>query len=132
MNFMPVENIFRPFHPQNVTELETMLSERGFELDKWLKKPSDLYQELEEKECILEISDQGEIRRTLDVVIVNCLHTNSNGEREQIFEEGQIRYSKLDEVRQRRYAHLSEKKWEEESIEACALRALGEELGISG
>lgn len=114
---------------QDEDQLIAALSQYKIDTSTWGKPVSNLYKEIKEGECALDLEKDG-LNRRVSVVTVKCFHTNAAGERFQLIEREQV--FKDGRVRNRNLQHLAEKAFPNESIGATALRALKEELGITG
>lgn len=97
--------------------------------ESWVKNISQLYQEIQQGECVLGMEGE-RLHRRVDVVAIRCFYTDEAGQRFQIFEEKQE--FKNGQVRERGYTHVSEKLFFGEVPENGARRGLAEELNISG
>lgn len=113
----------------SVKDLDDLLHRFQINPKSWIKNVLDLYNEIKNGDCILEI-EEGKLYSRVNGVVIKCFYTNHEGERYQLFEEKQV--FKNGEVRERRHRFVAEKLQFDESPEQGALRGLAEELQISG
>src|SRR5688572_11068655 len=99
-----------------------------FNLDSstWVKTPESLFEEIEKKESVLEVR----LHRKVEVVCVRCFQKNKQNETFQLIELKQV--FKDGTVRIRDFKYVSEKMMPGETPQQAAIRALAEELQISG
>jgi len=136
MTLIPLFGVSKKYQAEfNMTDIKTaqelheLLLHFQIKTDKWIKSVSDLFNEIKNGDCLLNI-EKGMLHRHVEGVVVKCFYTNSQGERFQLFEEKQI--FKNGRVRKRGHLFLAEKLQFNEPSEQGALRGLAEELQISG
>ena len=108
-------------------ELQSALAERGISTHNWVKSLGDLWREIEDGDCNVEIKD-GELLRTVEEVRVRCYFIDARGSKFKLHEDQQIFSS--GKARCRNFDYIVEKKQFGEAIETAALRGLQEELQI--
>jgi hypothetical protein len=106
-------------------ELNTFLIDRGIQPNKWPNKTiENLFQELKEGESRIEITDNGKLLRSVNVVSVRLSHGN-----DILIEEKQV-FKKDGKERKRNGMYVDEKMKSNESPAETALRGIQEELGL--
>lgn len=113
----------------NIDELSKILIDANLPTDKWIKPVSNLLNEINNGETVLEIIN-GELYRRVEVVSVRCLYKSQTGENYKLVEDRQE--FKSGTTRKRNFDYIAEKISPSESPLAAALRGLSEELQISG
>lgn len=114
----------------SVDQLKEMLSKYPeIKTNTWVKGLSDLFTEIKEGECVLNLTPEG-IDRCVNVVAVKCFHTNHKNEQFKLVEQKQ--FFKNGITRSRDHDHLAEKLQSCESPMEAAVRGLQEELKLSG
>lgn len=117
-----------PIKIESESDLKKLLDEHQIDLSKGTKTIANLFKEIKEEECTLELRGK-ELIRCVNVVSVRCF-TELDGHRLQLIEKNQV-YKKTGKVVERHLGYIGEKIKPGEKPETAAIRGIAEELQIT-
>lgn len=136
------QNKPRVYQIDSPDQLHYVLENAGFPLEKWGDGPTktyeDLWQEIADGESVLihpesfeELDEYGEVVRQTNVLGID-IFAEVQGERYQLREDRQVFKDGRGERRRDLITSIAEKIKQDEDRASAVLRAVDEELGVSG